>query len=47
MYWTKMIGESILELQETNVTDEGIKSYEYNDYRPITGTHLIVLDRLQ
>ena len=33
-----MIGESILELHETNATDENIKSYEYNEYQPITGT---------
>ena len=32
-----MIGESILELHETN---ESIKSYEYNEYQPITGTQL-------
>ena len=36
----KMIGESILELHETNATDESIKSYEYNEYQPITGTQL-------
>ena len=43
-----MIGESILELHETNATDESIKSYEYDEYQPIIGTHnLIVLDRLQ
>ena len=35
-----MIGESILELHETNATDERIKSYEYDEYRPITGTQL-------
>ena len=35
-----MIGESILELHETNVTDESIKSYEYDEYQPITGTQL-------
>ena len=35
-----MIGESILELHETNTTDESIKSYEYNEYQPITGTQL-------
>ena len=34
-----MIGESILELHETNATDESIKSYEY-EYQPITGTQL-------
>ena len=32
-----MIGESILELRETN---ESIKSYEYEEYQPITGTQL-------
>ena len=36
----KMIGESILELHETNATDESIKSYEYDEYQPITGTQL-------
>ena len=35
-----MIGESILELHETNTTDESIKSYEYDEYQPITGTQL-------
>ena len=35
-----MIGESILELHETNPTDESIKSYEYDEYQPITGTRL-------
>ena len=35
-----MIGKSILELHETNATDESIKSYEYNEYQPITGTQL-------
>ena len=35
-----MIGESILELHETNDTDENIKSYEYNEYQVITGTQL-------
>ena len=35
-----MIGESILELHETNDTDESIKSYEYDEYLPITGTQL-------
>ena len=33
-----MIGESILELHETNATDEYIKSYEYDEYQLITGT---------
>ena len=40
MYWTKLIGESILELHETNATDESITSYEYNEYQPIIGTQL-------
>ena len=35
-----MIGESILELHETNATDESINSDEYNEYQPITGTQL-------
>ena len=35
-----MIVESILELHETNATDESIKSYEYDKYQPITGTQL-------
>ena len=35
-----MIWESILELHETNATDESIKSYEYDVYEPITGTQL-------
>ena len=35
-----MIGESILELHETNATDETIKSYQCNEYQPITGTQL-------
>ena len=34
-----MIGESILELHETNATDESIKSY-YDEYQLITGTQL-------
>ena len=39
MYWIKrIIGESILELHETNAMDESIKSYEYNEYQSITGT---------
>ena len=33
-----MIGESMLELHETNARDESIKSYEYDEYQPITGT---------
>ena len=32
--------ESILELHETNATDESIKSYEYDEYQTITGTQL-------
>ena len=32
-----MIGETIIELHETN---ESIKSYEYDEYQPITGTQL-------
>ena len=35
-----MIGESTLELHETNATDESIKSYEYNEYQPITRTQV-------
>ena len=35
-----MIAESILELHETNYTDESIKSYEYDEYQPIIGTQL-------
>ena len=35
-----MIEESMLELHDTNATDESIKSYEYNEYQPITGTQL-------
>ena len=35
-----MIGESILELHETNATNESIKSYEYDEYQLITGTQL-------
>ena len=33
-----MIGEAILELYETNATDESIKSYEYDEYQPIAIT---------
>ena len=33
-----MIGESILQLHEGNAVDECIKSYEYDEYQPITGT---------
>ena len=35
-----MIGEYILELHETNASDESIKSYEYDEYQPITCTQL-------
>ena len=35
-----MIEEFILELHGTNATDESIKSYEYDEYQPITGTQL-------
>ena len=35
-----MIGESILELHETNATHESIKSYEYDGYQLITGTQI-------
>ena len=35
-----MIEESMLELHENNAADESIKSYEYNEYQPITGTQL-------
>ena len=35
-----MIGASILQLHEGNTVDESIKSYEYDEYQPITGTQL-------
>ena len=35
-----MIGKSIRELHETNAADESIKSYEYDEYQPTTGTQL-------
>ena len=35
-----MNGESILDIHEANSNDECIKSYEYNDYQPITGSQL-------
>ena len=41
-----MIGESILELEETNATDESIKSYEYDEYQPITGTQLNIAGQI-
>ena len=41
MYWTKKkFGESILELRETNATDESITSYGYDEYQPMTGAQL-------
>ena len=33
-----MTWESMLELHETNATDESIKSYQYDQYKPITVT---------
>ena len=33
-----MIGESILQLHEGNAVDESIKSYEHDEYQPITAT---------
>ena len=33
-----MIGEFILQLHDGNAVDESIKSYEYDEYQPITGT---------
>ena len=41
-----MIGESILELHESNATDESIKSYEYDEYQPITGTQLNIAGQM-
>ena len=35
-----MIGEPILQLHEGNTVDGSIKSYEYDEYQPITGTQL-------
>ena len=35
-----MVVESILEFHTTNNMDERIKSYEYDEYQPITGTQL-------
>ena len=35
-----MIGESILDIHTGNSSDECIKSFEYNDYQPITGSQL-------
>ena len=45
LYWTKkMIGESILELHETNATNESIKCYEYDEYQPITRQITITIE---
>ena len=38
-----MIGESILQLDEGNAVHESIKSYEYDEYQPITGTQQITI----
>ena len=35
-----MIGGSILQLHEGNAVDDSIKSYEYDEYQPITGNQL-------
>ena len=35
-----MISEFILEFHESNARDENIKSYEYDEYQPITDTQL-------
>ena len=37
----------MLQLREENAVDESIKSYEYDEYQPIIGANLTVLDRLQ
>ena len=42
----KMIGESILQLHEGKAVDESIKSYEYDGYQPITGTHLNIVGQI-
>ena len=42
-----MIGKSMLELHETNATDESINSYEYMNISRLLEHNLIVLDRLQ
>ena len=34
------MGNLCYKLHETNATDESIKSYEYDEYQPITGTQL-------
>ena len=36
-----MIGESMLELHETNATNESIKSYEYDEYQPASTEQLL------
>ena len=41
-----MIGESILELHEGYVVDESIKSYEYDEYQPTTGTQLNSVEQI-
>ena len=40
LYWTKIDDWAIYTNHETNATDESIKSYEYDEYQPITGTQL-------
>ena len=35
-----MSGDSILDLHETSATDKSVKSYEYDEYQPITGTQI-------
>ena len=42
-----MIGESILELHETNAIDESIKSMSIMNINRLLEHNLIVLDRLQ
>ena len=41
-----MIGESILGIHAGNSSDESIKSYEYNDYQPITGSQPITAGQI-
>ena len=41
-----MIDESMLELHETNATDESNESYEYNEYQPITRTQLNIAGQI-
>ena len=40
LYGTKMIGKSILQHHEGNAVNESNKSYEYDEYQPITSTQL-------